>query len=118
MTDEMKAEFAAAGIMADSLLERFMDNEILALKFLKRFLEDKTFYELSASLEKADAERAYAASHSLKGVCANLSMESLYNLFSRQAEILRGGNVGAAAELMPQISEEYTKVITFLKRLD
>ena len=100
----------AAGIDLDSALERMMGNEALLERFLNRFLEDPNYGLLTAAVEAGDAEGALTASHTLKGVCGNLSMQRLFDLLTRQVAALRAGDFAAAREMMPQISQAYAEV--------
>ena len=59
----------------DKVLER-MGSEALVKRFAIKFLEDKSFEELTESLKEKDGECAFRAAHTLKGVCANLARTS------------------------------------------
>ena len=87
----------------DEALERFMQNEALLMRFLGRLPADPTFGQLCAAMEAGDAQAAFTAAHTLKGLAGNLSLHRLHQAVSRQVELLRSGDAAAAAELMPEI---------------
>lgn len=70
-----------AGMNTDTAIERFMGNEALYAKMLKKFLDDKTFESLVAAVAEGSGTPALEASHTLKGLCGNLSIDCLYELF-------------------------------------
>ena len=112
-----KQRLTAAGIDLDGALERFMGNEALLERFLKRFLQDENEALLSAALTGGDLDGALAASHTLKGVCGNLSMTALFDLFSRQVTALRAGDVALAAGMMAEICPALEKVRKAIREL-
>lgn len=117
MINEFKAELIGAGVNIDGLLERFMNNEALAERFLKKFADDGNYDKLIKAFGSKDEKSAFEAAHTLKGVCGNLSMEKLYSLFNRQTELLRENKYSDAEEMMPEITVEYKKIVNLLKGL-
>ncbi|MBP1561922.1 MAG: Hpt domain-containing protein [Oscillospiraceae bacterium] len=104
-----------AGIDTDSAVERFVGNEALYAKMLKKFLDDQTFAALVKAVSEGSGEAALAASHTLKGVCGNLSIERLFELFSEQVVLMRADKWDEAYAMMTEITENYTKVTEALK---
>lgn len=110
--DALKKErLVAAGIDVDGALERFMGNDALLERFLKKFLSDGNYAALSAAVAAADPAGALTASHTLKGVCGNLSMPELFRLLTCQVEALRADDWEKAAGLMPEIERAYAAVV-------
>lgn len=105
-----KERLTAAGIDVDGALERFMGNDALLERFLKKFLADGNYAALSAAVAAGDAAAALTASHTLKGVCGNLSMPELFRLLTCQVEALRAGDWARAESLMPEIDRAYGTV--------
>ena len=105
-----------AGIDAESALNRMMGSEALLERLFRRFLEDGNFSALSAAIEAGDREGALTASHTLKGMCGNLSMDRLYSLFSGQVDLMRAGDWEEAVNLMPRIREAYDEAGSAVKR--
>ena len=81
----------------------------LVKKFVIKFLADGSFAELSGAMERGDRETAFRASHTLKGVCANLGFEQLRTSASALTELLRGAETipAEAAALMEQVRQDY-----------
>ena len=114
--DALKKErLAAAGIDVDGALERFIGNDALLERFLKKFLTDGNYAALSAAVAAGDAAAALTASHTLKGVCGNLSMPELFRLLTCQVEALRADDWARAAGLMPAIDQAYEAVVRTIK---
>ena len=109
MDKAKKDRLTAADIDVDGALERFMNNEALLERFLRKFPADPNYEKLTAAFAAGDREEALTASHTLKGVCGNLSMPALFSLFTRQVEALRAGDWTAAAALMEEIRPAYAR---------
>lgn len=110
-------QLAAGGIDAADALERLMGSEVLLVRFLGKFAADQNYPGLCRAVEACDWEQALTASHTLKGMCGNLSMKELYDLFTRQVELLRAGKNGEAAALMPDIQAAYSRAMAAIGRL-
>lgn len=116
--DQAKLDsLARGGIQAADALERFMGSDALLERFLKRFLEDATYSSLRQAVEAGDWQQALTASHTLKGMCGNLSMTELYDLFTRQVALLREDKPADAAALMPAIEAAYRRAADAIGQL-
>ena len=112
MMDPIKRErLLEAGVDVDEALERFMQNESLLLKFLRRLPTDPTYAALCQAMEQGDAQAAFAAAHTLKGLAGNLSLHRLHALVSHQVELLRSGDLAGAAGDMPGIRQAYQAAV-------
>ena len=69
--------YEALGGDFEDVLSR-LRSEKLVQKFVLKFLNDKSFDLLCSSLEEENYEEAFRASHTIKGVCQNLSFTRLY----------------------------------------
>lgn len=79
-------------------------------KFIRIFLEDKSFASLRTHIECGDREEAFLDSHTLKGICANLSFTRLLDSSSRLTEELRSGTntvSDTAIELFKDVERDY-----------
>lgn len=115
MEKQARARLEAVGIDVEGALERFMGNELLLERFLKKFLEDTNYAKLKEALDTGDREGAITASHTLKGVCGNLSMTELFACLTQQVQLLRDGDEAGAAALMPAISRSYDVVCQVIR---
>ena len=116
MQELMRERLKEAGIDVPNALERFMGNETLLERFLKKFLDDPTYASLVQAFQAGEAEQALTASHTLKGMCGNLSMNDLARLFTRQVELLRAQDYDGAAAMMPEIGQAYDRVTQAIRR--
>lgn len=115
MDEAKKRILSEAGVDVDGALARLMGNEALLVRLLKKFPEDQNYAKLVSAMERGDAEAALAASHTLKGVCGNLSMTALFDLFARQVAALRAGQWQEAADMLAQIGPAYEKTVAAIR---
>lgn len=111
MDNEKKQRLISAGIDVDDALNRFMGNESMLERFLGKFTQDANYRKLVDALEANDAEAALAASHTLKGVCGNLSMTKLFELLTVQVKAFRDGDFDGAKAQMESITAVYNEII-------
>lgn len=88
------------------IIERLRTEERVS-KFVLLFLKDTSYQTLLGAVEQKNAEEAFRAVHTLKGVCMNLSFDSLYQISSEITEYLRGGYHGRALQAFPKLEECY-----------
>lgn len=100
-----KQKLRDLGIDVDSALERLGGNEVMLERLLKAFLVDPNYGELSEALGERDTDKAFAAVHTLKGVCISLSLDCLYEPVSEMTEYLRAGDLASAQARFPAVSE-------------
>lgn len=117
MTDAQKKRLEEAGIGVDEVLERFMNNEALMLKFLLRFPDDPNFLQLREAMTRQDAEEAFRAAHTLKGITGNLAMHALYQLVSETVEDLRRGDLPKAQSRMEDLEGLYASMSETIRAL-
>ena len=70
-------------------VKKRLSSEGMIKKFITRFPEDGSFSDLKTAMKEGSRERAFRAAHTLKGVCANLSLSRLQLSASRLTELLR-----------------------------
>ena len=92
----------------EGLMSRVMKLE-LAEMFAMKFLKDGSFAALEEAMEKEDYESAFRATHTLKGVCANLGISKLQAVSSELTEQLRGGVKPSDLPPMDKKKEEYER---------
>ena len=110
--DELKEK----GVELEPVLRRFLGKEEMYLKFLKRFLEDDSYTKMQISLEAYDAEGAFKACHTLKGVVTNLGLDGIMKTVIPITEKLRAGSLEGILELQKQLEKEYETVTEILRR--
>ena len=93
-----RAILDAAGLDTADALDRMMGSEALLGRLLGTFLKEDTMEKLEAA-------------HALKGVSGNLSMTRLYELTSRQCELIRADDWPAARAMVPEVAAAYQAIV-------
>lgn len=111
--------YDAVGGHYDEALERLQNDEFIA-KLLRMMCKDKSMEQLDTAIQNSEAESAFMAVHTLKGIALNLSLANLAEACSELTENLRHSN-----ELQPNteklyndVKHEYERVIDTLAKLD
>lgn len=112
----VKECYEKAGADYKDVLQRF-GSENLVQKFALKFLDDPSFGTLQTALENGESETAFLAVHTLKGVCANLGLNSLYQVSAELTEFLRGGIQAGYAEKFQKVEQEYSRTIHALAEI-
>ena len=89
MDVEILKRFTMVGAKPEEAIYRFLGKEDIYKKFLKKYLEDAGIRNIKQSVEKKDAYEVFKAAHTLKGVAANLGLESVQNRASEITEYTR-----------------------------
>lgn len=116
MEDTMRTQLLQVGIDVDAAMERFMNNEGLLKRFLVKFLDDRNFLSLQEAVKAGDSVQAVTASHTLKGVCGNLSMTRLFGLLARQVELFRENRWEEAVAMMEELSQAYEQTCQGIRK--
>ena len=66
-----------------------LPSQRLVEKFVRKFLDDQSYTELTAAMAAGDHDVAFREAHTLKGVAANLSFTKLRASASELTETLR-----------------------------
>lgn len=94
-----------------------LGSEKLIERFALKFLEDDSYSNLKEALAEKNAENAFRAAHTLKGVCLNLGLKNLYTVSSDLTEKLRGRSLDGADELFEKVREQYDITVNALKNV-
>ena len=92
-------------------------SEKMVQKFVLKFLNDKSYELLEASMAAKNYEEAFRAAHTIKGVCQNLSFTKLYESSHRLTDNLRSGYGAETDGLVQQVSEDYKQTIAAIEEL-
>ncbi|OUQ15409.1 hypothetical protein B5E84_15035 [Lachnoclostridium sp. An14] len=115
MDEGKKIRLKEAGINVEEALSRFMDNEMLLERFLNKFLTDGSFALLKEAMASGDRDTQLRASHTLKGVCGNLSITRLYELATSQVALMRADRWEEAESMMPEMEQAYEAAIAAIR---
>lgn len=106
--------YAALGGDYQDVLSR-LRSEALVKKFVLKFLDDASFDLLCRSMEAGEYAEAFRATHTIKGVCQNLSFTKLYHSSAQLCEALRGGFHPEAPHLAELVAEDYRQTVSAIQ---
>ena len=109
----MREAYEKIGANYDDACARLMSEEMLA-RFALKFLDDESMDKLEAAMAAGDAEGAFMAAHTLKGVSQNLGFDNLYEPAVVVTEALRGA-VDGAREGMHALQQQYAATMSALR---
>ena len=88
------------GIDYDSAVKRFAGNDALYLKFLNRYISDDYIGMVRTAFEGGDHTAMDGEVHKMKGVAANLGLDTVASLANDMMALLRNGEAEKACELL------------------
>ncbi|MBQ9357924.1 MAG: Hpt domain-containing protein [Abditibacteriota bacterium] len=102
----------------EEAVARLMD-EARVVKFVKKFAQSSELAEFEERIAAKDYKEAFRHIHSLKGMCANLSMTRLRDSSSELCETLRNGEPSQdITPLINRVKADYKQVIDAIGALD
>lgn len=108
-------------------LMRFLERESMVAKYARRFLDDATFSKLEAAMATGDFDEIFRASHTMKGVCLNLSFAEMGKACVTLTDMVRRDASGAlpagltlekVQAAFADVKTEYDRVVGALSQLD
>lgn len=110
----VRESYERMGADYDGLLSR-LGSEALIKKFAVKFIDDTSFQDLKQALAAGDAERAFRAAHTLKGICLNLGFDNLYRPSEAITEKLRGGQMDGCEDMFKDVETEYNVTVESIR---
>ena len=95
-----------------------LPSQRLVEKFVRKFLDDQSYAELTAAMAAGDHDAAFRAAHTLKGLAANLGLVQLWQAASALTEALRGSDMQRASALYPETAAAYREACAAIGELD
>ncbi|MFG6392801.1 MAG: Hpt domain-containing protein [Lachnospiraceae bacterium] len=95
-----------------------LHSDVVIKKFMLKFPSQCGYDALCKAMEEKDYKEAFAASHTLKGVCMNLSFTALEESSSLLTEALRNGFSDEVPGLYKRVQKDYQKTIDVINGLD
>ena len=92
----VKEFYEAIEVDPADVLKRFGGSEAMLEKFLKKFLADGTFAQLSEAVAAGDQELTFRAAHTLKGLAGNFDLLKLQSLAAKIVERYKTQNTWKA----------------------
>lgn len=114
--------YEAFGGDYESVKQRISSDAIIK-KFVLKFLTEPSYSNLCNALDAKEYEGAFRAAHSLKGVCANLGFQNLWESSGNLTELLRNCveesiDVEECNKYMECVSREYEKIINAIRKFE
>lgn len=106
------------GADVKNTLERFMGNESLYKKFLKKFIDDKNIFSLKKSVDETNYEDSLKYAHTLKGITANLGITPMYTILDKMVSDIRNNDFDSINNLYSALDEEYQEICTLINDID
>lgn len=110
MSDRLD-KLAALGCDIDGAMERFLEDEEFYFDCYDKVLVDPGFEALKAALEEHNIKEGFDYAHTLKGVLANLGMNSLYDIIVEIVESLRAGSDAGLMDKYDKLMTEREKYL-------
>lgn len=94
-----------------------MGSEAMVKRFALKFLDDPSYENLVKAVEEQNAEDAFRAAHTLKGICLNLGLDRLYKVSELLTEKLRGREFDGYEEAYDEVQKEYRNTIDAIRNM-
>lgn len=110
--------YVQAGGDFEDLMTR-IPMEHMVGKFVRKYISCGEFENLVTAYESRDYQKMFEASHNLKGMSANLSLNANSKTISMICEAVRGGEPTIDLEpLMEQAKQEHAKLVCLVEELE
>lgn len=112
---DIREKLIAKGVPYQEVMERFVNDEGFYFDFLHQFTQDEYIDVLAQALTEKDAENAFKAAHTLKGLMGNLGLIFLVEDISPLVEILRKGTVQGTENLFVSFQKHHQEFCAFIE---
>lgn len=94
-----------------------LPRESMVIKFIFKFLDDKSYGNLMTSIQNKDYKEAFMSAHTIKGLCQNLSFTRLYESSHLITEALRSDSPdeNLISELAEKVRADYTATVNTIE---
>lgn len=101
----------------EAAVEQFQADKLIE-KYMLKFPGEKTMEALREAVKSGDIEASFAASHTLKGLAANLAFKCLYDSAYALTEQLRPKTAPADRDLFSKVEQCYSLIISTIKQYE
>ncbi len=115
--DRLEQFYASVGSNAATIISRLGGSSALVERFLGKFPSDGSMQALRTALDSGETQVAFRAAHTMKGLCANLGLQTLFEKASAVTELLRAGSLEEARTALPELEEEYKRTLEALRSI-
>ncbi len=113
---EIKAFYEEVGGSFTEVIGRLLTEERIR-RFVLRFPEDRTFFELCEGFDGGNWQQVFSCAHTMKGVCANLGLERLKEAASALTENVRDlSGKPDTASLFETVRAEYEHTVSAIRK--
>lgn len=112
----MVNELRELGVDVEDALQRFMGNEGLFNRMIKKLPPAVKDLQVIQYLEAGDYETALNNAHTLKGVTGNLSITPLFNAYNEAVNLLRTDKPEEAKEKVEEILPVQEQIIACIEK--
>lgn len=114
----MLDRLSQAGVKVDKSLARFNGLEALYVKFLKKFPDDPNFNALCQAVSAGKFDDAFVSAHTLKGLSANLGMDSIGGVCATLCQKYRSSDLEGWEPLIETLKSSYDSIVSVIKQED
>lgn len=101
----------------ENVCRRMMGNTVLVEKFVKKFMEDSTYQQLSDALEQMDYEGIFRSAHTLRGLSGTLEFSGLQRESEKLVNLIRENQLEAINVPAEELRQEYEKIASKIQEL-
>lgn len=114
---QIKEFYGVIGSNYQKVFARLCSNAIIT-KFLKSFMQDKSYDNFISEYKKGNLEAAFRAAYMFKGLCLNLGFENLSQSSIEITKALRGGKNDVTPQMIEKLTQNYNFVVENIKNID
>lgn len=112
----MIQELEAQGCNMKEAIDRFMGNQAILEKMMRKFPDSLKPLEVLAFIDEGNTEQATANAHTIKGITANLSLTPLYTAYTQIVALLRSGDATKARDILLQTQPIQQNIIDIIQK--
>lgn len=109
-------ELKDLGVNIDEAVERFMGNESLYEKMLKKFPDMINKLSIGQDIDCNDYTEMIEKTHAVKGAAGNLSLMPIYEAYTKIVDLLRGGQPEQAQIILKEIQPVQAQIISCIEK--
>ena len=117
MTVDLKDFFIRVGGDYHVVLSR-LPSEDMVKRFVRKFPADPSYSQLKAAQADADPQAAFLAAHTMKGMAANLGLDTLAGAASDLTEKLRNADAMPQKDDFDAVDRAYQMTLEWIQQLD
>lgn len=114
---DWKTELESLGVNITETMQRFMNNEDLYLRILRKFPADTSFASAVQAKDAGDDENAEMHIHTLKGVSSNLGLTPITEITAEMMQEFRKGQAKNAYARFDELSRKCTEFVNIIQQL-